>query len=91
MADKKNKGAAMTEAEYMEEYVPVKLFRDSGRYTDDVFVAVNGEGCLIKRGESVMVKRKFALVLEQSDRQDMYAAGLMDKTAAEYERMAAEM
>jgi len=77
--------------DYMEEYVPVKLFRDNDRYSEDVFVAVNGEGCLIKRGEDVMIKRKFARVLEQSDRQDMYAAGLMDKGAGEYERMSREM
>ncbi len=75
----------------MEEYVPVKLFRDNDRYSQDVFVAVNGEGCLIKRGETVMIKRKFAEVLEQSDRQDMYAAGLMEKGEEDYARMNREM
>ena len=38
-----------------------------------------------------MIKRKFADVLEQSDRQDMYASGLMDERAGEYERMSREM
>ena len=35
---------------YLEEYVSVKLFRDNGRYRDDVYVAVNGQNCIIKRG-----------------------------------------
>lgn len=38
---------------YLEEYVPVRLFKDKEKYSDDVFVAVNGEGCLIRRGETV--------------------------------------
>lgn len=67
----------------LEEYVPVRLFRDKEKYSDDVFVAVNGEGCLIRRGETVMIRRKFAEVLEQSDRQDLYAAGLMEAQAQE--------
>ena len=67
----------MNKKDYLEEYVPVRLFKDNEKYSDDVFVAVNGEGCLIRRGETVMIKRKFAEVLEQSDRQDLYAAGLM--------------
>ncbi|MEA4920800.1 MAG: hypothetical protein VB078_07760 [Clostridiaceae bacterium] len=73
--------------DYMEQYVPVRLFKDNDKYSDDVFVAVNGEGCLIKRGDTVMVKRKFAEVLEQSDRQDMYTSNLMDERSGEYERM----
>ena len=81
----------MEKIDRMEEYVPVRLFRDNDKYSSDVFVAVNGEGCLIKRGEDVMIKRKFADVLEQSDRQDMYASGLMDERAGEYERMSREM
>ena len=67
--------------EYLNEYVDIKLFRDSDRYTDDVFVAVNGENCVIKRGEWVKVKREFALVLEQSESQDLKAAQLMNSSS----------
>lgn len=56
-----------------EEYVTVQLFRDSGKYADDVFVSVNGESCLIRRGIPVRIKRKFAEVLENSLRQDEQA------------------
>ena len=68
--------AAENEA-YLNEYVDVKLFRDSDRYSDDVYVAVNGQNCVIKRGEWVKIKRKFALVLDQSEIQDMKTAEMM--------------
>ena len=63
---------------YLEEYVAVKLFRDNDRYHDDVYVAVNGKNCIIKRGEWVKIKRKFALVLDQSEIQDMKTAEMIE-------------
>ena len=68
---------AGTEA-YLNEYVAVKLFRDNDRYKDDVYVAVNGQNCLIKRGEWVKIKRKFALVLDQSEIQDIKTAEMLE-------------
>ena len=65
-------------AESDDEYVEVKLFKDNGKYKDDVFVGCNGEGCLIKRGERVKIKRKFAKILDQSDLQDAATADLVD-------------
>ena len=66
-----------TEA-YLNEYVAVKLFRDNDRYKDDVYVAVNGDNCVNKRGEWVKIKRKFALVLDQSEIQDMQTAEYLE-------------
>ena len=63
---------------YLEEYVAVKLFRDNDRYKDDVYVAVNGHNCVIKRGEWVKVKRKFAMVLDQSEIQDLQTAEMLE-------------
>ena len=63
---------------YLEEYVAVKLFRDNDRYKDDVYVAVNGRNCVIRRGEWVRIKRKFALVLDQSEIQDMQTAEMLE-------------
>ena len=63
---------------YLEEYVAVKLFRDNDRYKDDVYVAVNGHNCIIRRGEWVRIKRKFALVLDQSEIQDMQTAEMLE-------------
>ena len=76
MSNNQNNAASM-EA-YLNEYVAVKLFRDNDRYKDDVYVAVNGHNCVIKRGEWVKIKRKFALVLEQSEIQDMQTADMLE-------------
>ena len=73
----------------MEEYVEVRLFRDGKDYRDDVFVSVNGESCLIRRGETVRVKRKFALVLEQSERQDAETEAMTAARAEEWRASAA--
>lgn len=61
-----------------EEYVWVKLFKDNDKYKDDVFVAVNGENCVIKRGERVQIKRKFAEVLDHSEHQDYETSKLIE-------------
>lgn len=56
-----------------EEYVEIKLFKDGEKYTDDVFVCVNGDGCTIQRGIPVKVKKKFADTLVYSQEQQDYA------------------
>ena len=69
---------------YYNELVEVKLFKDNNKYKDDVFVAVNGENCVIKRGERVQVKRKFAEVLDNSDLQDYETSKLIEKKSGEF-------
>jgi hypothetical protein len=71
---------------YMDELVDVKLFKDNGKYKDDMFVGVNGENCVIKRGERVRIKRKFAEVLDNSDRQDYETSKLIEAKSAEFEK-----
>ena len=66
------------EQAYLEEYIAIKLFKDNDRYKDDVYVAINGKNCVIKRGEWVKIKRKFALVLDQSEIQDMKTAEMLE-------------
>lgn len=68
-----------------EELVEIKLFKDTGKYKDDVFVAVNGENCVIKRGERVKIKRKFADVLDNSEHQDYETAQLIEQKTKEWE------
>lgn len=70
--------------DYWNETVEVKLFKDNNKYKDDVFVAVNGENCVIKRGERVQVKRKFAKVLDLSDMQDYETSMLIEKKSNEF-------
>ncbi len=67
-----------TTTSYLDELVAVKLFRDNDRYKDDVYVAVNGHNCVIKRGEWVKIKRKFAMVIDQSEIQDMKTAEMLE-------------
>ena len=72
---------------YLEEYIAIKLFKDNDRYKDDVYVAINGKNCVIKRGEWVKIKRKFALVLDQSEIQDTKAAQLMQAEQNRFEEV----
>lgn len=73
---------------WLEEYVTVQLFKDGGRYKDDVYVAINGENCVIKRGLPVQIKRKFALVLDGSQAQDVKAAEYAAEKAREFDSQA---
>ena len=79
-------GPAYNPADYadLEEYVTVKLFKDSNKYKDDVYVSVNGQNCVIQRGKEVKIKRKFANVLEQSLKQDEYAVSYSEALQSEY-------
>lgn len=74
-----------------EELVRVKLFKDTGKYKDDVFVAVNGEAIAIKRGEVVEIKRKFADVLDHSEHQDYETAQLIERKSGEWASKAAAL
>ena len=69
---------------YWNEPVEVKLFKDNNKYKDDVYVSVNGENCVIKRGERIQVKRKFADVLDKSDMQDYETSLLIEKKSSEF-------
>lgn len=62
---------------WLNEYVEVKLFKDNDKYKDDVYVAINGKNCVIRRGEWTRIRRKFALLLDQSEIQDLRTAELM--------------
>ncbi len=64
--------------------VEIELFRDNRDYKDNVFVAVNGESCVIARGKKVRIKKKFADVIENSMRQDIKTARLMDNKSDEF-------
>ena len=75
---------------YWNELVPVTLFKDNNKYKDDKFVGVNDETCLIQRGKTVMVKRKFAEVLEQSMKQDLETSELIEQKSSEYVKASAK-
>lgn len=75
---------------YWDELVPVTLFKDNNKYKDDVFVSVNDETCQIQRGKTVMVKRKFAEVLDASMKQDLETSELIEQKSSEYVKASAK-
>ena len=77
------------ELERMNEKVTVRLFKDGRDYKDDVYVAVNGENRLIRRGIPVEIERRFAEVLKQSNRQDLVAAAYNEQKQNEYKEESA--
>ena len=88
---KTNGKMSKKDRDWLNEYVEIKLHKDGREYKDDVSVSVNGENCVIKRGVKVRVKRKFALALEQSRRQDIKAVEHTDKLHNEYVNTAAKI
>lgn len=64
--------------------VTLKLFRDSERYRDDVFAAVNGRRYRIQRGVEVTVPACVAAVIEESEKQDEKTAGLISEVSGKY-------
>ena len=69
---------------YLNEYVEVRLFKDNDKYKDDVYVAVNGKNCVIRRGVWTRIRRKFAMLLDQSEIQDLRTAELMEREASRF-------
>ena len=66
-----------SQEEWLNEYVEIKLFKDNERYKDDGYVAINGKNCVIRRGEWTRIRRKFAMLLDQSEVQDLRTAELI--------------
>ena len=69
---------------FLEEYIAIKLFRDNDRYKDDVYVAINGKNCVIRRGEWTRIRRKFAMLLDQSEIQDLHTAQMMESESEKF-------
>lgn len=62
---------------WLNEYVEIKLFKDNDKYKDDVYVSINGKNCVVRRGEWTRIRRKFAMLLDQSEIQDLRTAEMM--------------
>lgn len=86
VAEAKNLEAVRANEEYMKQPVTIKLFKDNGKYRDDVYVSVNEKSFLIKRGEEVTVPRFIEEVLKNSLSQDEYVASLVEKLQSDYEK-----
>lgn len=69
----------------MNEKVTIKLFKDNGKYKDDLTVTVNGITYQIQRGKTVEVPRYIADVIAQSERQDTHTANMIEKLVTKFE------
>ena len=79
MSEKKEVKEVVKDDAYYNEKVKIKLFKDNGKYKDDVFVAVNGIGMIVPRGKEVEIPRKYAIALQNSERQDEYAVSIQNE------------
>lgn len=70
----------------MEELIPIQLFKDKNKYKDDVFIAINGQRVQVQRGVTVMLPKKYAMVLQRSVVQDAETADLIESETSEWER-----
>ncbi len=59
----------LEQALHADVRVPVTLPRATGREEDFVFVALNGKGYTIRRGQTVLVPRPVYDILAESERQ----------------------
>ena len=75
--------------EYMKQPVTIKLFKDNGKYRDDVYVCVNDKSYLIRRGVEVTVPRFVEMTLKNSLSQDEYVASLVERLSNDYEKSSA--
>lgn len=67
----------------MEDYVEIMIPR-SEKNPGPVFIGVNGENVLVKRGEYVKIRRKFAEALRNSFIQENASADYQDMLVREY-------
>ena len=72
-----------------DDRVPYRLFRDNDRYSEPVFVGVNGRTFLIPRGQTVLIPRCVAQVLDDSEALKNEAAARSDQLESEFLRQSA--
>ena len=82
--EKRHRSFLQSQQAYLNEYVEVRLFKDNEKYKDDVYVAINGKNCVIRRGVWTRIRRKFAMLLDQSEIQDLRTAELMEQEASRF-------
>ena len=84
MSEKRLREFVQNHEAWLNEYVEIRLFKDNEKYKDDVYVAINGKNCLIRRGVWTRIRRKFALLLDQSEIQDLRTAQFMEQESSRF-------
>lgn len=80
-----------TTADRGEELVDYEAPLLPGENRQDIFVAVNGESVVIKRGVHVQIKRKFYEVLMNAQEQEMCAYRAMETAKRQSGRALADL
>lgn len=66
--------------------VKIKLFKDGDKYSEPLYVAVNGYNAQIQRGVTVEVPYYVAKHLEECQKQDEHTAMLISQLESEFEQ-----
>lgn len=82
---------ASAEADSAPKTVRMRLFKDNGKYKDDLFVAVNGKAVKIQRGVDVDIPIEYIEVIESSLKQDGETAELIERESGTYKKISASM
>lgn len=89
MAETKSTKSTKSEKDKMREHnremVTIRLFKDTGKYTNDLYVNVNDHNYIIKRGVEVQVPRYIADVIANSEKQDRNTAMMIERANSEYD------
>lgn len=74
-----------------QDMVKVKLFRDNGKYKDDVVVSLNGKRYLVPRGVEVEVPKGVKEILDNSMSQDEATEMYVRQKAEEWDKKVKEL
>ena len=91
MSDKKTKAEEAVKAYDPNELVEYTAPLLPGTKQKDLWVAVNGETCVVKRGVPVKIKRKFLEAIQNAQAQQYAAYRAMAQIQKQGEKPAAEM
>lgn len=70
----------------LNELVPVKLFRDDDRYSEPLYVGLNGKNWRIERGVEVMVPRYVKIRIDEIEEAEAKAAIGRAKLSRQFEQ-----
>lgn len=84
MATKKSEETKTTATRWEDQKVRVTLFKDSGKYKEDVTVGVNGKVWKIQRGKEVEVPMYVWQILKRSLAQDIQTATMIQRESDAY-------
>ena len=77
--------------EKTSDKVHIMLFKDNGKYKDDLKVGLNGRIWVIERGVPVEVPKAVAEIISHSQSQDIMTANMINQMESEYTSKASQL